>query len=216
MIELHDLLSLPESLTKGKPLVSVTFSEIDAPSTPVHIIPSDGVNGWTKGQPARVRAWIEAIGFTGSLGSVAMVPGVDGSASAALVGIGTESQRARVRFVIAGVQPKLPDGVYHIKGDLHGLDPDEQALGWLLARYRFGRYRKVKAPGAGLKPPDGIDRDRIEAIALGEALTRDLVNTPASDMGPRELELAIEDLAREFGAELETIAGDDLLSRNFR
>ena len=195
--------------------MSVTFSEIDAPSTPIHVLPSDGVNSWTKGQSDRVRAWIEAIGFKGSLGSVAMVPDADGNSAAALVGIGTEGQRARVRFVTAGAQPKLPDGVYHFEGDLHGLDPDEQALGWLLSRYRFGRYRKVKAPGAGLKPPDGVDRDRIEAIALGESLTRDLVNTPASDMGPKELELATKELAREFGAELETISGDDLVSRNF-
>ncbi len=195
--------------------MNLKFAEADAPSTPIHIVPGEGVTDWAEEQPDRIRAWVEAIRFKGVLGSVAIIPGEDGSAAAAVIGIGTKAQRARVRFALAAAQPKLPDGVYHIAGDLHGLDPDEQALGWLLSRYRFGRYKKAKAPGAELKPLQGIDKAHVEAIAAGECLTRDLINTPASDMGPEELELATTELAREFGAGLESIAGDDLLERNF-
>ena len=190
--------------------MSLTFAQADVPSTPIHVISDGGVASWAGGQPDHVRTWIERLGFVGRPGSVAMLPGEDGNIVAALVGVGTEAQRARARFALAAAQPKLPEGVYHVAGDLRGLDPDEQALGWLLSRYRFGRYREVRSPGAGLKPPRGVDRARIEAIAAGEALTRDLINTPAGDMGPEELELATGDLAREFGAGVESVSGDRL------
>ena len=195
--------------------MSLTFADAEASSTPLNIVPSDGINRWVSEQPARVRAWLETVGFDGSLGSVAIIPADDGNAAAALVGIGTKAQRTRVRFALAKAQPRLPDGVYHIVGDLHGLDPDEQALGWLLSRYRFGRYRKAKKPGAELKTPQGVNRKRIEAVAAGETLTRDLINTPANDMDPEKLELAASELAREFGADLDSVTGDDLLNRNF-
>ncbi len=195
--------------------MSLKFADAEAPSIPIQPIPADGAARWGAEQPARVRSWIEAVGFTGGLGSTALIPDDDGKVAVALVGIGTEAQRERVRFALAQAQPVLPNGVYHIAGDLHGLDPDEQALGWLLSRYRFDRYKRTKAPGAELKPPTGVDRDRIEAIAAGEALTRDLINTPANDMGPADLELVTGELARKFGAGFESIKGEDLLERNF-
>jgi leucyl aminopeptidase len=63
--------------------------------------------------------------------------------------------------------------------------------------------------------PEGLDAARLVAMAKGEALTRDLINTPAEDMGPAELEAAVLALAQEFGAATEVIRGDDLLTRNF-
>jgi leucyl aminopeptidase len=60
-----------------------------------------------------------------------------------------------------------------------------------------------------------LDVARIEAIAAGERLTRDLVNTPAADMGPAELQQAFEALAARFGAQVQATVGDDLLAANF-
>jgi leucyl aminopeptidase len=52
-------------------------------------------------------------------------------------------------------------------------------------------------------------------MAEAEFLTRDLINTPAADMGPQELEDAFLSLAARFGAATQVIRGDDLLTRNF-
>jgi leucyl aminopeptidase len=109
----------------------------------------------------------------------------------------------------------LPDGDWHLVADLSDDDRDEAALGWLLAQYRFDRYHAAKRPGTRLKAPMGCDAARIEAIAAGECLTRDLINTPASDLGPAELEEAFLELARQHGAETTVIRGDDLLAQNF-
>jgi len=191
------------------------FAAADAKSTPLFIVSEDGFEAWCAGQPGRVQTWLAAVGFAGALGSIAVIPSGDGAAQAAVAGIGTAAQRARGRFVLAAVQARLPDGVYHLEGDTGGLDLDEQALGWLLSRYRFDRYKAGKGPGAALVAPEGVDAARIEAIAAGEALTRDLINTPASDMGPDALEQAANGLAREFGASFDLVAGEDLLAQNF-
>ena len=92
---------------------------------------------------------------------------------------------------------------------------ETEALGWLLGGYSFDRYRDQKKTHPMLIAPDGIDAARVEALAAGEALTRDLINTPASDMGPDALEQAAFDLARAFDAQMAVVKGDALLEKNF-
>ena len=197
----------------GKPVMTLKFAAPDAPSILLSVVTKEGCDDWLATQPERVRVWLNAVGFTGASGSVAVIPSEDGAAMAAVAGIGTAEQRVRGRFVLAEAQAKLPDGVYRIE-DFAGLDAGEQALGWLLSRYRFDRYKAGKGPGAELAVPAGVDVARVEAMAAGEALTRDLINTPASDMGPDALEQAGNALAREFGASFDLVAGDEL-ARDF-
>jgi leucyl aminopeptidase len=86
----------------------------------------------------------------------------------------------------------------------------------MLGSYRFRRYKSANGDAlARLVVPEGIDRNRLLAIAEGIALGRDLVNTPASDMGPEEIEAAALRLARHHGATATSIVGDELLTRNF-
>ncbi|MCA3440158.1 MAG: leucyl aminopeptidase family protein [Rhodobacter sp.] len=190
------------------------FADDGHPSRPLHIIASADLAGWLAGQTAALRGWVQAAGFTAGLGEVVLLPGGDGVAGA-LFGFGTPEARARGRFALARAVAALPDGAWHLLADLTAADRDEAALGWLLAQYRFDRYHKAKAPGARLKAPAGCDAARIEAIAAGECLTRDLINTPASDLGPAELEEAFLALARRHGADTAVVRGDDLLAQNF-
>jgi leucyl aminopeptidase len=64
-------------------------------------------------------------------------------------------------------------------------------------------------------PPAGADIQYAEAAASASTLARDLVNTPANDMGPAELAQAAEALAQRFGATLHVTVGDALKSNNF-
>jgi leucyl aminopeptidase len=110
----------------------------------------------------------------------------------------------------------LPAGNWALSSNLSAEDLAEAALGWLLAQYRFDRYRKTEMNRAArLVVPQGVDGARIAAIAAGECLTRDLINTPASDMGPEELEAAFRALAKQFKATVAVTKGDDLLTQNF-
>jgi len=190
------------------------FAEADSPSRPLYIIAAADLPEWLAGQSAALRGWVQAAGFTAALGELVLLPG-DAGVAGAVFGFGTPEARARGRFPLARAVAALPDGDWHLVADLTGADRDEAALGWLLAQYRFDRYHAAKAPGARLKAPMGCDVARIEAIAAGECLTRDLINTPASDLGPAELEEAFLALARQHGADATVIRGDDLLAQNF-
>ncbi len=194
--------------------MDLTFAPADAAAIPLHVIEQDALDPWLDAQPERVARWIRATGFAAGLGEVALVPDDAGGIAMALAGYGTAAARARGRFHLAGCAAKLPEGSYRIEG----LDPErapEEALGWLLSHYAFDRYHEQKPATARLVAPEGVDATRIEAIAAGEALTRDLINTPAADMGPADLEGACATLATRHGASIDVIRGEALLEQNF-
>ncbi|MGY9048753.1 hypothetical protein P775_03045 [Puniceibacterium antarcticum] len=195
--------------------MSFVFASPDARALPLHILEPDDLALWTAQQSDFVRAWVEASSFKGALCSALMVPGADGAPECALAGYGTAKQRARTRFALAGAMAHLAPGTYRIAEGLPPEDAATEALGWLLSSYGFSRYHGAAPDLPMLVAPEGVDAARIEILAQSEALTRDLINTPASDMGPIALEQAARNLADEFGARIEVTAGDALLDANF-
>ena len=107
----------------------------------------------------------------------------------------------------------LPAGNYQFDSDLD--DPHLTALGWMLGAYRFTQYNKRKQPGAKLVLPKGVDADELIREVEASYLARDLINTPANDMGPDELEKAVRTVGRRFKAQVSVIKGDNLLKKNF-
>ncbi|KIC22735.1 MULTISPECIES: leucyl aminopeptidase family protein [unclassified Leisingera] len=182
---------------------------------PVHVIASDELDSWLSGQPQRVQAWVKAQGFTAACGQALTVPDADGGIELALAGYGSAAQRARRRFVLAEAAQKLPAGTYRIASGLPAEAAASESLGWLLTAYRFDRYKDAKGETAALQAPEAVDAAAVQSLAAAECLTRDLINTPASDMGPSELQAAASALAQEFGAEISVTLGEDLLEQNF-
>jgi leucyl aminopeptidase len=167
------------------------------------------------GLPNAQAQWAAAMGFSGALGQVCLVPGDDGAISCALIGTGTAQTRAAKRFATGAAIANLPKGIYRLAAPLCGAEGDETAFGYLLSLYRFDTYRPQSQPEAALIAPDGVDAARLETIAAGEWLTRDLINTPAQDMGPPNLADAVKTLAAPYGAQVDVIEGADLISHNF-
>ncbi|WP_415404913.1 leucyl aminopeptidase family protein [Tateyamaria sp. SN3-11] len=194
--------------------MTLAFAASDPTAIPLHLLDERDVPAWIEGLDARTQAWVRAQGFTGAIGQTLTCPGADGIAVAA-IGYGSAKSRARGRFHLAAGASRLPAGTYALTSTLDNDALSVEALGWLLATYRFARYKDQAPMAAKLVAPDGLDVARIEAIAKGEALTRTLINTPASDMGPPDLEAAARDLAAQHGAQITVITGDDLLAQNF-
>lgn len=192
-----------------------TFADPSDTALPLHVIAQSNLKDWLSEQPDYIVDWVTALGFTGALGQALVVPGPHGAPAMALAGFGTPETRARGRFHLAPAAAKLPSSDYALASGLPEEATDTEALGWLLAGYRFDRYRAQAPMAARLVAPSGSDAHTIYAIASGEALTRDLINTPASDMGPDDLEQAARDLAATHGAAISVITGDDLLAQNF-
>jgi leucyl aminopeptidase len=191
------------------------FAPDDAVTRPIYVVEEAGLAAFLAGLPPMQAAWLVAVGFKAGLGAVVLLPDAGGAVVAAVVGNGTGSARARRRFGMAGVAVAVPAGDWHFEGGLEGAALEEAALGWFLAQYRFDRYKPVARDVARLALPVGVDGARVIAMAQAEVLTRDLINTPASDMGPAEMEAAFCALATRHGATASVIVGDDLLAQNF-
>ncbi len=196
--------------------MSLRFAEPTQQPITLHVVTSEALPDWRAAQPEPIRRWLEATGFAAKAGEVALIPDSEGKLACAAAGLGDATARLRERFVLAAAVKSLPAGTYRLETTLSGAALEEAALGWLLAGYRFERYRPSKSERETprLLAPPGVDAARLERIAAGEALTRDLINTPASDMGPEALEAACGELAEAFGARMSATRGDALHAAN--
>lgn len=190
------------------------FAPASEEALPLLAIGPEGLVAALEALPPGEAAWARSLGFKAAAGEVALLPGPQGIARA-LVGRGKPEARRRERFTLAKAAAKLPEGPWRLEGGLEPREAREAALGWLLEGYRFARYRDQTPPKARLVAPEGVEAARIEALAQGEFLARDLINTPAGDLGPAELEAAARSLADRHGARIAVTAGEDLLARNF-
>jgi leucyl aminopeptidase len=115
-------------------------------------------------------------------------------------------------WCLAKLAESLPEGAYKLAAG----DPGKAALGWLLGQHRFDRFRsKKEEPKRGprvLVTGEAAKIDAIASLAEATALVRDLVDTPAADLGPAELEQAVRQVATELGAQVRVTAGDELAS----
>ena len=115
---------------------------------------------WCATQPDATARWVNANGFDGALGQCLAVPGPDGAPVMGLVGFGTRDKRARGRFHLASAQGSLPAATYRVASGLPADEAAQEALGWLLAGYRFDAYRATSGAGRDapmLLAPEGVD-----------------------------------------------------------
>jgi leucyl aminopeptidase len=187
------------------------FADSSEAGVPLHLAEPDTLDAVRARLSPEHRGWIGATGFSAARGQAAALPGADGSLAGAVAGLGPRGPR----FRLAAAVDRLPPGVWRIADPLSAEDAEDAALGWLLHGYRFDRYRKAEGEPRRLIAPEGVDAARLEAIAAGVFLARDLVNTPACDMGPDALEAAARSLAGKFGADADCVTGDALLTQGF-
>jgi len=155
------------------------------------------------------RRWAETNGFAGQRGRILALPDANGGLAAFLFGVGGPD---RPKLVTGLAGAALEPGDYALSGDLG--DPTLAALGFRLGAYRYDRYRTPKSSPA-LALPHGADAAEVERLVEAAFLARDLVNTPANDLGPDEFETEIRAFATRHRMKVEAIVGDDLLTRNF-
>ncbi len=174
---------------------------------PINLITKDGLD--TAGLAPSTIAWAVANGFSGEAGRTLVVPGENGALAGALFGIGG----GEGALAVGALARALPEGDWHFAGA--PAEPELAAIALVLGGYVFTRYGKKSGKALRFALPSGADAGRVRRIADGVFLTRDLVNTPTSDMGPDELEAAVRTLASAHGTEVSVIKGDDLLKQDF-
>jgi leucyl aminopeptidase len=156
-----------------------------------------------------VRGFAELSDFQARAGQTLVVPGQDGRIATVLFGLGDTPRAMTFRQLAA----KLPAGDYNLGVVPEGIAPDQIALAFAMGRYRFDRYKR-RADEQPCLIVDG-DLSEVQEIAHACALARDMVNTPANDMGPLQVETIAREIAEEFGARISVVTGDALLDENY-
>ena len=151
--------------------------------------------------------------FSGKAGQCLTLPSTEGTIAKVLFGLDDAASPRQDRFRVGQLPGLLPPGTYRFANAPH--DTRLAALAFALGSYRFSRYRASDAPEVRLVPPTELDIAAISRMAEAATLARDLINTPANDMGPEDLERAARELATRFGARFTSIVGEDLLKQNF-
>jgi leucyl aminopeptidase len=155
-------------------------------------------------------AWARANDFTGKAGQLLLLPGSDDGVSGALFGAGEAFDPMTTRALAA----KLPGGLWR----LEGLEPAASAaaaLAFALGAYRFDRYKARPAAPARLAVGPEVDAAALLRIAAACALAREMVDTPAADMGPLQIETIAREIAAESGAAISVVVGDALLDETY-
>jgi len=183
---------------------------------PVEAIREEAYEAWLTAQNTVVKSWLATSGFKGKGGQTALLPGDAGAAGVVYV-IGGNDDRGGL-WAWSGLWDGLTAGQYRIVSELSAEDAFDAALGFALAAYRFDRYCTADDAGQDtpfLVWPEGCDQNAVRGAYGATVLVRDLINTPASDLGPAELAAAAQELADASGAVFREVVGVDLIREDF-
>ena len=178
-----------------------SFVKSVASAITVHAVTAKDARAWLARQ--KRSGLVMASGFSGAAGALAALPDAKGGIAAWVLGLG----EPRDGFALAAAAEKLPAGTYRLGDVPEYCGGANAALAWLMGGYGFDRYKKKTAKNARLVLPPGVDGSEISRIAENLFLARDMVNTPANDMGPAELEQAVRTLAKLHRAKVSVVSG---------
>jgi leucyl aminopeptidase len=188
----------------------------DAPqSVPLWLIHDDEVESFRASLDEHAARWAGEQGFKGERHRVLLIPDARGEMAAAVAGLGKRQGELSL-WHVSGLPERLPPRRFHLAQRFSGAAAEQIALGLAYGAYRFDRYRQAKAERlASIEPPPGVDAQPIARQIEALALARDLINTPASDLGPAELAAVVRSVGERFGASVREWVGEELLAANF-
>lgn len=166
---------------------------------------------------AAQQVWLKEMGFEGKANQQIVLPSADGGIGGVVFGLGdgaADVPSGPSELLLGHLAQTLPPGTYRLGQTPQ--NPELAAMAWGLGSYRYRRYKGTTCePLPRLRLPGGTDGGAVINSVNAVWHGRDLINTPASDLGPEELEVAARDLAKDYGADVTVITGDELLAKNF-
>ncbi len=178
---------------------------------PIWPVAKDAYEAWLAKQPDPVGNWLRATEFKPEAGASRLVADADGRIAGVALGLGDSPDH----WCWGDLARELPTGNYRIEAELTAEAATAAVLGWSLGGYAFTRYRKPETERATLVAPAAADSAHVARAVGAITLVRDLINTPAADLGPAELAAAAEAMAKRHGAASRVIVGEQLLAENY-
>jgi leucyl aminopeptidase len=189
-------------------LVSLLQADRGGSARLIHLVDKNSFADWQKRQSAGRRALLEAARFEGKTAfQFAILPSSHGEDWEVVSTVANVAELSP--WCLARLAELLPEGSYRLADG----DPGPAMLGWLLGQHRFTAYKSNNDDQRGarlLLTKQAAEIERTICVAEAVTYVRDLIDTPAADLGPAELEAAARDLARQFAAKIEVTAGDAL------
>jgi leucyl aminopeptidase len=181
-------------------------------AAPVHALYEHETAAFLEGRQAFVRAFAATSDFKGKAGQVLIVPNTEGAVDRILFGLGAEGRADAMSF--RALATKLPAGDYRIAQAPPAIPADQIALAFAMGAYKFDRYRRNSDEPARLVVGAAVlEEARQQAHAC--ALARDMINTPANDMGPLQVETIAREIAEQYGAQITVTVGEGLLEAGY-
>lgn len=176
-------------------------------AVPLTALSVDGYTDWLEQQNESTRLWLDSITFKPEPANYTCLQTENGLEVLVIVG-----DDAMVS--LAAVRRQLPVNTYQVTYPA-SLDWKVAVIGWVLDAYKFNRYLDVEEQPASKLVLDQELYEKVIRGAEAHYLVRDLINTPADDMGPTELSAEVQSVAKEHGADFSEVVGDDLLIQNY-
>jgi leucyl aminopeptidase len=192
-------------------MLSNLASNASKSTLPVTALTKKALASWLSKQSAKLQRWVKSTQFAANEGELCLVPATDGAVGRALVGVSALDDP----WSYASLPARLPRGRYRLEPAPSAEQGNAAALGWALGTYRFGRYKKQEVSFASLVWPEAADQARITALVEGIGLCRDLINTPAEDLGPSQLVEEGQRIAKAHGAKARILRGEKQLLEGF-
>jgi leucyl aminopeptidase len=184
-------------------------------SVPLWLLYDDEIDAWRTTRPAFIKSWLSEHNFKGEKHRVLWVPDASGALEMAVGGLGKRHGGLSL-WHAAGFAERLPPRRFHLAQQWTDAEATQLSLGFVYGSYRFERYRPSKSErAASLEPPSNADQNFVGIAAESLKMARDLINTPANDMGPAELAAAARQLAERHQADYQEWVGEDLLAAKF-
>jgi leucyl aminopeptidase len=180
------------------------------------LVTPDTLAAWTAALPEATRRWLDGAGFEGKPGDLALLPDGEARDRVAAVLVFADDFSPDDFWRLAGLPVRLPPGDWAIATALAPAAATRVATAWGIGGYQFTRYRKAARASARLVMPATADGAAVERAVEANGFVRDLVNTPAQDMGPGELAQAARAMAEELGMTCRIVTGADLLAEGHR
>lgn len=188
-----------------------------AGALPIYIAGEATLDADLKDLTKAQRAWLAALKFKPAARRHVALPDAAGGLAGIVLSRNGKTRAGHAdatALSLGALATALPPGKYNLGSP--GLDETLAAIAWGLGAYRFAAYKSTAPdPAAQFVVPASVDAKLVRDIVEAVWLARDLINTPASDLGPEELEAAVRALGARHGARVDAIVGDDLLAANY-
>ena len=190
----------------------VGTDDVSEQPIPIQMVTEADWPQWRAEAGAIPNKWIDNVQFFPKQAEICLVPDSGGNLAFVLLGVGKEVGL----WSLADLPCKLPQGNYIIDPESLPISPlGGIALGWALGAYQFDRYKKANRQPAKLVVPNEQNLRDARRLAGAIWLVRDLINTPANDMGPRELAEVSDEVAAIGQASVTHILGGELLEAGY-